>query len=670
MLAALLAGLAACSSEDGENRLVVVSNGEIVGHLVSRQQASSVDIDYYVDNNGRGPKIKETIDIDSRGYPLTWTINGSSLFGADVSESYSWDDGVARWSAQADSGRVDSATPAMYIAGDGSPWSLGMYARAALDSKDGSLDVLPSGRLTLTEVTELSVGDNQPVSIYAINGIGLSPQLVALDDRHRLFAEFGSRGAIIREGYDGEVTRFQDIARQYQLDSLREMQQALAHNYTMPVRVDNVHVFDVAAGVTGEPVSVTISDGLISDIAVAGDADDGGTAVVIDGEGGTIVPGLYDMHSHSSHRSGLFYLAAGVTSTRDLGNDNTMLPGLIEDIDAGRLAGPRITPAGLIEARSPYSARIGIVADTLEEALEAVHWYHDHGYDEIKSYNSMNAEWVEPLVSEAKSLGMRVTGHVPAFMTADAVVVAGFDAVAHINQLMLGWLLEPGEDTRTALRLTGMKRAADLDLDSAAVQRSIALMLEHDAALDTTAVILERLMLSRAAQVQPGDAPYLDHMPIGYQRYRKRTFVPLDDPADDERYRVAFDKLLDVIKLLHDRGVRLLIGTDDATGFTVHRELELYVEAGLTPAESLRIATFGAAEYLGQTNRLGAIAPGMAADFFLVPGDPTKDISVIRQMRLVASRGTIYYPEEIYAALGIRPFGRKPDVTEPGPATQ
>src|SRR5690606_3723541 len=204
---------------------------------------------------------------------------------------------------------------------------------------------------------------------------------------------------------------------------------------------------------------------------------------------------------------------------------------------------------------------------------------------------------------------------------------AGYDEVAHINQLMLGWLIREGEDTRTPLRLTAMAPAADLDVDSEPVRRTIALMRERRIALDTTAVILERLMLSRAGTVAEGDAAYLDHMPIGYQRYRRRSFVTVDSPADDARYRAAFDRLIDTLRLLHENGIRLLPGTDDGTGFTVHRELELYVRAGMSPAEVLRNATLGMEEYLGRAHELGSIEQGKLADFFLIAGDPTRDIS-------------------------------------------
>jgi hypothetical protein len=255
---------------------------------------------------------------------------------------------------------------------------------------------------------------------------------------------------------------------------------------------------------------------------------------------------------------------------------------------------------------------------------------------------------------------MGVVGHVPAFDSPDRVIEDGYDTIAHINQLMLGWILDPKEDTRTPLRLTAMARAADLDLSSERVQKTVRLIKSHHTALDSTASILEQLMLSRAGQVQAGQADFLGHMPIGFQRYRKRSYVPLKDPAEDQAYQQGFAKVLETLGMLHKEGIRLLPGTDDTTGFSVLRELELYVQAGLTPAEALRTGTLGAEEYLGRADRLGTIAQGKLADLVLAPGDPTKDISAIRRPRMVMKGGFIYFPSEIYPAYGITPFTTAP----------
>jgi hypothetical protein len=323
---------------------------------------------------------------------------------------------------------------------------------------------------------------------------------------------------------------------------------------------------------------------------------------------------------------------------------------------------------GFLEGRSPYSARgNGFIADTLPQALDDIRWFADHGYWQVKFYNSFPPDWVAPAAAEAHRLGMGVTGHVPAFTTPDRVLKEGYDDIAHINQLMLGWILEPGEDTRTPLRLTGMARGGSLDLKSPKVQATVALMKAKNAKLDTTSVILERLMMSRAGTVQAGDLPYLSHMPIGYQRNRKRTFAILEKPGDDAAYQAGFAKVLEVMKMLDDNGIEMLPGTDDGTGFTLQRELELYVKAGIPAAKTLRLATLDDEKYFGHDQQLGSIARGKLADFILVDGDPTKDISKIRNVRMTMRGGVAYYPAEIYRYLDIEPFAAPPPVTAPAP---
>jgi hypothetical protein len=225
-----------------------------------------------------------------------------------------------------------------------------------------------------------------------------------------------------------------------------------------------------------------------------------------------------------------------------MGNNNAFLQGLLPRIDSGEIAGARVTANGFIEGRSPYSARYGFVISSLDEGMNAVRWYADRGYFEIKMYNSMNPDFVKPLAAEAHRLGMGVTGHVPAFSSPDRVILDGYDNIAHLNQLELGWVLNPGEDTRSPLRLTAMARTAGLDLGSPRVQHTVALMKEHHTSVDTTASILERLMLSRAGEVSDWDRDFIDHLPIGYQRYLKRTYVPLKSAADDEAYRKGVRK--------------------------------------------------------------------------------------------------------------------------------
>jgi hypothetical protein len=357
---------------------------------------------------------------------------------------------------------------------------------------------------------------------------------------------------------------------------------------------------------------------------------------------------------------------AGTTTVRDMGNDNRVLDKLIERMEDGEIGGPHVIRSGFIEGKSPFNATGGgILVDSQDKAIDAVRWYGARGYWQVKIYNSMNPAWVPQMAKEAHLLGMRVAGHVPAFSTADQMIEAGYDEITHINQFMLGWVIGPGEDTRTLFRLTAQKRLPALDLNSPKVQHTIQLMVDGRKAIDPTLGITEQLMLNRDGQVPPGAVDYLDHMPVGYRRNAMKALADASAPGDDEAYRGAFEKILATVRMLRDRGVFIVFGTDTGGSFTYHRELELYQRAGMTPPEILKRATFECAKYLGQDQRLGSIEKGKLADFFLVRGDPTKELKAIKTISMVVKDGTIYYPSEVYPKFGIKPFTSSPVVEQP-----
>ncbi|MWC45662.1 amidohydrolase family protein [Sphingomonas carotinifaciens] len=667
MLAFILAGVATPALSATTERLSVVRNGETIGSVVAVSDGRRVSVDYRVDDNGRGPKHREDIVLGPDGIPVSWNIVGTSLMGGPVVERFAWANGTATWTSQADQGSLSAAKPPLYVVNDTSPWANGIYARAALAAGGRSLDVLPGGKLKLARIRSTTIA-GVSVTVYRLDGVDLRPSYVMLDKTGRLFAAFGDASVTIRAGLETRAADLMKLAASLESDRVRAISAKVAHRYDGPIRIRNVHIFDPVTGRRGPLSTIVVMRDAISAVLPGdgGPVPDGETA--IEGDGGTVYPGLHDMHSHTTIDSGLFYLAAGVTTTRDMGNNNAFLQALLPAVEDGAISSPRIVPTGFIEGRSPYSARNGFVVATLDEGLKAVRWYADRNYFQIKLYNSMNPDLVKPLAEEAKRLGMGVTGHVPAFDSPDRVIRDGYNTIAHINQLMLGWVLdESKEDTRTPLRLTAMTRTPALDLSSGPVRNTIALMKANTVSLDTTAVTLERLMLSRARQVETADIDNLDHLPIGYQRYRKRTFVPLRNAGDDQAYHAAFDKMLDVMRLLHRNGIQLLPGTDDTTGFTLQREVELYTMAGMTPAEALKAATLDCETYLGRADRGGTIARGKLADLVLVAGDPSSNINAIKRPKMVMRGGTVYLPSEIYESLGIRPFASPPTIVPARP---
>jgi imidazolonepropionase-like amidohydrolase len=647
-------------------RLSVILGGRTIGRLTATTQADKVAVDYDYKNNGRGPTLAEVITLSPKGLPSAWTITGATTFGNTIDERFGLSGTRAEWHDSTGPGSIASDGEAVYVPQTASPWSLGLYARLLNKTVNKRMPALPSGTLSLKKGADLTMsGGPGPVRVaaYTLSGTNLAPDYLLLDARGTLFAVISPSFVIVREGYEKEDARLRALAATMSSDRLVTIQKSAAHRYGVPVRVRNVRVFDPRTKALTEPVSVVVHGNAIAGVEPASSPATPGE-VTIDGGNGVLVPGMYEMHAHLDQEDALLNLLSGTTSVRDMGNTNDVLDGLIARIDAGTIAGPRVTRSGFIEGKSPFNANNGIVVDSEAAALDAVRWYGARGYWQIKIYNSINPAWVPAMVQEAHRLGMRVAGHVPAFSSADAVIAAGYDELTHINQFMLGWVLQPDEDTRTLLRLTAMRRFPAVDLTSPAVRRTIDAMAQRKLAIDPTLAIHEELTLNRNGAVPPGAADYLDHMPIGYQRTAKAARTDTSAPGDDEAYRGAFASILATVKALRDRGVTLIPGTDLGGSFTYHRELELYQRIGMTPADILAWATLDMARYLGQDQRLGSIEKGKLADFFLIPGDPTRDFKAIKTIRMVVKDGVVYFPSEIYPEFGITPFADAPSVTK------
>lgn len=632
-------------------KLYLISNGEETGSLSVEQSEVGLDVRYHVDDNGRGAKVVEHIE-HADGLPTRWDVVGTSLMGGGVNEHFVVNDGQATWESQADVGdeRLDGR---FYLPADASPYQLALL----LDySGEGSVALLPAGTARIDSVST-TAAVLAGVKVFRITGVSLSDQYVLCDVDGVVGISDG--GLHLAEHLVSDAEAIALALAEVSRERLGAISRAAIVHDGGTVVLRGVTVVDPVGGSVLEPTDVVVRDGLIDRV---GSADGIDADLTLDATGRYAMPGLHDMHAHLTGSSALMYVAAGVTSVRDMGNDNAQLPALIGSISAGDMVGPAVVAAGFIEGRSPYSARFGKVVDSEQEAIEAVRWYADRGHPAVKLYNSFNPEWVGATAAEAHALGMRVLGHVPAFMNADRAIADGYDEITHLNQLALGWVLSPEEDTRTPLRLTALTRFAGFDAADDRVTSTIAAMRDREVGLDTTLVILEMLMLSRARTVLPAHEKIIDHMPAGYRRGRKRTYVPFRDQAELDAYDQAFAALLDITRRLHDEGIKLWPGTDDGTGLTVHRELELYVAAGLTTAETLRIATIGCADHLGRAGTRGLIEPGQVADFVLLDANPLADISAIRRVGLTVAEGRFIDPAVIYESLGISAWSTLPPV--------
>ncbi len=642
----------------------VILGGRTVGALDADTSAetgvSTTRITYDYKNNGRGPTMSESLAVDSQGLPTSWTVAGTTTFGSKVNESFRRDGDRAEWTDATGTGNARIGTPAIYVSQFGSPWSLGLYARALLKAGN-SMAALPGGALRLEKIADVHAGST-PVTAYAIFGLDTDPVTLFLDGRQELFAVASPGFALVRKGAEGSEQQLRDLVAQWDTERMGQYQKDLAHRARGTLRITNVRVFQPETGTLSAPSSVTVKGDRIATIEPASaPASPGDT--VIDGNGGTLLAGFSDMHGHLGQNSALSNIAAGITTVRDMGNTDAVLDKLVERIERGELAGPSVVRSGFIEGKSATNAEGGTTVATEAEALAAVKKYADKGFFEIKIYSSINPAWVPAMARAAHARGLKVVGHIPAFTTTDAMLEAGYDEITHINQMMLNWVLKPGDDTRTLLRVTALKRLAGFDLDSPAPRKTLALVKEKGAAHDPTLVIIEHLTLGRTGQSSPATADWIDHMPVNSQRDLKQAMLDITGPEDDKAYRGAFDTAKEVVRRLNQQGTLILPGTDMGGDFWYHRELELYTQIGMTNAQVLKRATADTQDYMGRGKDYGRIAPGMKADFMLLPGDPLADIKAINAIAMVVKNGTVYFPTEIYQKMGIRPFTTVPAVS-------
>ncbi|RYZ70931.1 MAG: amidohydrolase, partial [Lysobacteraceae bacterium] len=526
---------------------------------------------------------------------------------------------------------------------------------------DGKLPLIPSGTLSMRKVADAEVGSGaqkRSVQLLAMTGVGLTPTFAwaTTGAEPRLFA-FIYPGflQLIEKGWEGSADALEQRQKLAEGESLLGMQQRLAHPLPGTTLIRNARVFDSEKAVLGPASDLLLREGRIVSIANAG-GELAAADHVIDAGGKVLLPGLFDMHAHFGPWDGGLHLATGVTTVRDMGNDNATLQQLMAQLKEGKLLGPDVVPAGFIEGESKMSARNGFVIKNLAEARKAVDWYADHGYPQIKVYNSFPRELLRETAAYAHERGLRVSGHVPAFMRAEDVVEQGYDEIQHINQLMLNFFVTPQTDTRTLERFYLVaKKTAGLDLHSPPVQDFIALLASKQIVVDPTLATFE-FIHKRDGQQSPIIADVADHLPPDIQRSRRVAEMDIPDDATAALYTRSFDKLVEFVGRMYTAGVPVVAGTDELPGFTLQRELELYAKAGISPAQVLQIATWNAAKYTGTLQDRGSVTVGKRADLVLVEGDPTTDISDIRKVALVIAGGRAYYPSEINEALGIKPF--------------
>jgi imidazolonepropionase-like amidohydrolase len=574
--------------------------------------------------------------------PLAFEAKGKSYrpFSVDAAVEINPDGRLAKL-REGDKTR-ETGLPARFFTIEGyAPFSVQMMMLRywASHGKPAQLTQLPADKpgteasIEVAGQEEITVdGRKVPLTRYSIGNVVWGRETIWLDDRGQIAGGVSYAGGLpleaIREEYRAAFPQF---IRSAVADRLKEL--AAENARIQPVAQSD---FAITGGLlidgTGAPPVpdsvVVVRNGRIAAAGPRAAIPIPRGVRVIDAHGASVLPGLWEMHAHFAQVEwGPAYLAAGVTSARDCGGEFEFITAVRDLIESGRGLGPSLLLAGLVDRSGTGTFGVNY-ADTPEQGRAQVARYKAAGFVQMKIYSRIQPDVLRAVADEGRRQGMTVTGHVPDGMTAIQAVEAGMDQINHFGPVY------------QAVRRAGEKRDG-----------VIAFFKEHHTVVDPTMAwgeLLGRPMNVDIASFEPGfaKAPYTLTSVIG-----TAGTAPASGPQparNGDQYAV--------LRALYAAGVPIVAGTDKAVpGHSLHRELELYVQGGLTPMQVIQIATSGAAKVMGVENEVGTIEAGKRADIMVVQGNPLNNFADLRKVSRVVTKGRMYDPAELWKSVGFAP---------------
>jgi imidazolonepropionase-like amidohydrolase len=627
--------------------------GNPAGTQTVKEEAGAFRVEYSYNDRGRGDHIIATWKLDAAGVPTEYQGSGNDYMKAAIEERFEIKGGKASWKNRSEKGEQPVTGEAFYLPMNAPPEFLAVLARALLKAPNHKLPLLPAGEASIEAAGKAKAGKGE-LTEYRITGLGFSPQATWMDNAGVALSISGWF-SVVPDGSEGAIKDLQAAQEKTDAAWSEQIARALAHKPKAELVIRNARLFDPRDLCVTAGTSVVIRGDRIVRVGPDAETKPAADAEIVDAQGRFLMPGLWDNHQHFGDVDGPLDLANGVTSARDMANDLDAFPARVARFDEGRELGPRVLKAGIIDGTGELAGPTTMRVDTAEQAIKDVDWYADHGYAQIKIYSSVKPELVPIIADRAHARGLRVSGHVPAFMSAKQFVENGADEIQHINFIELNFLFPEVKETRNRDRFIKVaERAREFTPDKPEVREFITFLKQHHTVLDPTMDAFEGLFCGDPTAITPGLENIIPRFPP--QVRRGMLSGALEVPKDKEAaYREAFPAILRLLKALHDAGVTIIPGTDALAGYMLHHELELYVRAGIPAADVLRMATLTSAEVMGANKDRGVIAAGKLADMILIDGDPTKNIRDLDKLTTVIKGGNVYDPAAIEKALGIAP---------------
>lgn len=621
----------------------------------------SFDINFRFVDRGTPVPLSASLKTGADLTPQSFTITGNSSRSSRIDEEVEAEPNQIR--SRIDQKWTNSPRPTQFF-------SIAGYAPATTQlllvrywAQHGSpekLATFPTGTVQIQRQGQDAInisGHVETLDRYTIRGLiwGLetlwfTPQLdlVAIVTVDAELDHF----EVIRDGYEAALPTF---VRRAGENGIATMAQFVSHAPTTNAGTLAIVGATLIDGTDNPPLTnsaVVIHNGKIVAIGPRSSIAIPANAEIIDATGKTVLPGLWDMHAHFEQVEwGPIYLAAGITTVRDCGNELEFITAVRDAIANGHGLGPRILAAGVVDGDGPLALGVERV-NNADQAKEWVDRYHSLGFQQIKIYSSMTEPNVASVTAEAHRLGMTVTGHIPEGMNAYQGVGAGMDQINHVQYIADMMVPLPLSGTDRQKRQARRAEESNLGLNSPEARKAIDFLKAHGTVIDPTLVVFESFTVGQ-------DKP-LSTLEPGVDKVAPELAAQLNEggapPEMLSMFRRLFGVYVQITGALHRAGVPIVAGTDQSVpGYSLYREVELYVQAGFTPLEAIQAATIVPARVMKQDRDLGTLEVGKRGDLIILTQNPLNNIHNIRTVETVVSNGTLYHSADLWRSVGFKP---------------
>ena len=657
---ALLAALGVASADT--THYDVWNHGRLAGAMQVVIDADSVVVRFGHQDRQRGPDIVAIYRFAADG-SLRERISrtGNRITGTPPRETerLTVRDGRLQWRTPRASGSLATDAGAWHVSSVTQPYEWALLARTLLAAPARTRPIAQGGSATATVLadTTLDTGaGRERLRLVSIDLGNPAPELIWLDASGAVFASSADWFITVRRGRAAVMPALRSIERRVTAEASRALAARFAPAAAPALAIRDVDVFDAERGVVVPRQTVVVQGSRIAAVGATASTSIPRGATVLDGRGRTLVPGLWDMHTHffssSEASNGLLHLASGVTTVRDLAADLDDAVSARRRADDGSLLYPRLILGGFLEGPGAWAGPSDVLVRTEAEAIAWVARYDSLGYKQVKLYNLVHPDLVPTIVAEAHRRGMRVSGHVPRGLTVENALALGFDEVQHAAFLMSTFF----QDSLYLPRMRAYSQVAEavvsrFDPEADRVANLVAAFKTRGASMDPTLNVYQG-----SAALPDGTHPVFGPAFAWMPPLMRRASAPTPRDTIQEKTRRTYGRL---VQRLWEAGVPVVPGTDNLAGIALLGELEAYERAGIPAAAVLQLATLGSAKVMGEAKDYGSIAVGKVADLVLVGGRPAERITDLRRTEVVVRAGKAYRATELLrAARFVRPEER------------